>query len=63
VVRFRPVHYVPPRRVQSDLSALQRNLLQVLGRTGRPHFLKLWSRSKKRQHSVPYRRIFRPFGN
>ena len=34
VVRFRPVHYVPPRRVQSDLSALQRNLLQVLGRTG-----------------------------
>ncbi len=33
-MRFQPVHYVPPRRVQSDLSALQRNLLQVLGHKG-----------------------------
>ena len=34
VVRFRPIHYVPPRRVQRDLSDLQRNLLQILGREG-----------------------------
>ena len=33
-MRFQPVHYVPPRRVQSDLSALQRDLLQVLGDKG-----------------------------
>lgn len=34
VIRFRPIHYVPPRRVQRDLSDLQRQLLQLLGVEG-----------------------------
>ena len=34
VIRFRPIHYVPPRRVQQDLSGLQRRLLQLLGVEG-----------------------------
>ncbi len=34
VVRFRPVHYVPPTRVEHDLSGLQREILKVLAKTG-----------------------------
>lgn len=34
VVRFRPTRYVAPRRVEHDLSDLQRELLQVVGRKG-----------------------------
>lgn len=34
VVRFRPTRYVAPRRVERDLSDLQRELLQIVGREG-----------------------------
>jgi ATP-dependent DNA helicase RecG len=34
VVRFRPTRYVPPRRVEHDLSDLQQELLQIVGREG-----------------------------
>ena len=34
VVRFRPVHYVPPTRIEHDLSDLQREILKVLAKTG-----------------------------
>lgn len=34
VVRFRPTRYVPPTRVGHDLGPLQRELLEVLARTG-----------------------------
>ena len=33
-MRFRPVHYVPPTRVEHDLSDLQREILKVLAKTG-----------------------------
>jgi ATP-dependent DNA helicase RecG len=34
VVRFRPTRYVAPRRVEHDLSDLQQQLLQIVGREG-----------------------------
>jgi ATP-dependent DNA helicase RecG len=34
VVRFRPTGYVPPTRVGLDLTPLQRNLLEILAKTG-----------------------------
>ena len=34
VVRFQPVHYVPPTRIEHDLSDLQREILKVLAKTG-----------------------------
>jgi ATP-dependent DNA helicase RecG len=34
VVRFRPTRYVAPRRVEHDLSDLQQELLQIVGREG-----------------------------
>ena len=34
VVRFRPVHYVPPTRIEHDLSDLQRNILKVVAKAG-----------------------------
>lgn len=34
VVRFRPTHYVAPRRTQHDLSPLQQELLQIVGNRG-----------------------------
>ena len=34
VVRFRPVHYVPPTRIEHDLSDLQRNILKVIAKAG-----------------------------
>jgi len=34
VVRFRPTRYIAPRRVERDLSDLQRELLQIVGREG-----------------------------
>jgi ATP-dependent DNA helicase RecG len=34
VVRFRPMRYVAPRRVEHDLSDLQQQLLQIVGREG-----------------------------
>jgi len=34
LVRFRPTAYVAPQRVSHNLSSLQRDLLQVLARTG-----------------------------
>jgi ATP-dependent DNA helicase RecG len=34
LVRFRPTRYVPPTRVSHDLSALQRELLEILDRVG-----------------------------
>jgi ATP-dependent DNA helicase RecG len=34
VVRFRPVHYVPPTRIEHDLSDLQREILKIVAKTG-----------------------------
>jgi ATP-dependent DNA helicase RecG len=34
LVRFHPTRYVPPMRVGLDLSPLQRDLLEILARTG-----------------------------
>jgi predicted HTH transcriptional regulator len=35
VVRFRPVHYVPPTRVEHDLSDLQREILKIVAKAGK----------------------------
>lgn len=61
VVRFRPTRYVAPRRVEHDLTPLQRELLEILG-TGPPDGLALSEIRGELSSPVPERTVQHTLG-
>mgnify|MGYP002780822068 FL=1 len=61
VVRFRPTRYVAPRRVEHDLTPLQRELLEILG-TGPPGGLALSDIRANLSSPVPERTVQHTLG-